>query len=217
MPAVVSPPVESPTADTRPANVFKRLFEGGQFSPVNRMQLEPYLAESRRSAESLVAAFRVTGVQTLLQEAAELSPHDPRVAFAVWCTSESPEEQRHWLDAFKRAAPDNALANYLSAQDCFQSGQTDQAVDELVAAGAQSKFQDYAAEFVQNVEEACRAAGYSAAEAKAVAAYDSLPLPHLSRLRDLGSNLNELASLYRMKTSGESEALRWVMNRQGNP
>ena len=67
------------------------------------------------------------------------------------------------------------------------------------------------------MEEACRAAGYSAAEAKAVAAYDSLPLPHLSRLRDLGSNLNELASLYRMKTSGESEALRWVVTRQGNP
>ena len=41
MPVVVSPPVESPTADPRPANVFKRLFEGGQFPPVSRLQLEP--------------------------------------------------------------------------------------------------------------------------------------------------------------------------------
>ena len=42
-------------------------------------------------------------------------------------------EQPLWLDAFKQSAPDNALANYLWAHNYYKAGQTDQAVQELVA------------------------------------------------------------------------------------
>ena len=108
----------------------------------------------------------------------------------------TPEERRQLLEALKQSAPENALANYLSAQEHFKSGQTDQAVTELVAASGKAQFQDYSGEFIQNAEEAYRAAGYSEAEAKAIA-MGTLPLPQLARLRELGQDIGELAKLYR--------------------
>jgi hypothetical protein len=39
----------------------------------------------------------------------------------------------------------------------------------LLAAGGKTEVQDYSAAFIQSVEEACRAASYSEAEAKASA------------------------------------------------
>ena len=68
-----------------------------------------------------------------------------------------------------QSAPENALANYLSALDCFKAGQTDQAVQELIAASDKPQFQDYSLNSVQDDEETYLAAGYSEAEAAAVA------------------------------------------------
>ena len=51
-------------------------------------------------------------------------------------------------------------------------------------------------DFLQSAEEAYRAAGYSDAEAKAIAS-TQLPLPHLIELKQLGVKLGELANTYR--------------------
>jgi len=205
---MATPPAAEPPADySRPTNLLARLLNDGDGFKLRLEQVQPYLQDNRRSAESLLAAFRVTGDAALFREALEKYPNDPRVTFAAYFTFKnqmSPEECRQRLDAFKQSAPDNALANYLSAQHNFQSGQTDQAVQELVAAFNKSKFRDYSGDFVQNIEEAYRAAGYSEGEAKAAAAY-ALPLPQLAELRRLGQNLGELANLYR-QAGDESSA-----------
>jgi len=193
------PAAEPQPDDSRPTNLLARLLEDGDALTLRRDQVEPYLRASHRSAESLVAAYRVTNDPALLREALEQHPTDPQVNFAAYFALKnemSPEERRQRLHAFKQAAPDNALANYLSAQDYFQSGQSDQAVQELVAAAGQSRIRDYSSGFIQNIEEAYRAAGYSEGEAKAAAAY-ALPLPQLAELRRLGQNLGDLANLYR--------------------
>jgi hypothetical protein len=83
---------------------------------MSRVQIESYLEQNRRSAESLLAAFRLTRDRALLQEAAEKYPNDPRVHYAGWISAyrddnSSPEERRQWLEAFKQSAPGNALAN----------------------------------------------------------------------------------------------------------
>jgi hypothetical protein len=85
----------------------------------------------------------------------------------------SPEDSRQQLDAFKQSAPDNPLANYLSALKHFESSQTDQAIQELVAACGKSKFQDYSVESILGLEEAYRKAGYSDVEAKVRLAEES--------------------------------------------
>ena len=159
-------------------------------------EVAPYLEAKQRNAESLLAAFRATGDTNLLREAVEKYPNDPRVNFAAIFKSGSPQERRQRLDALIQAAPDNALGNYLSARDYFKAGQTDQAVEELLAAANKPKFQDYSGDTMESLEEAYSAAGYLPVAAKAVAAF-SLELPHLAELRGLGQSLGELADRYR--------------------
>jgi hypothetical protein len=207
--AVTSPEAGPAAGHSALTNLLARLLTGDESFKLTPQQLGPYLEENRRSAESLLAAFRATEDQAFLREAVEKYPKDPRVSFAAYFAARnqpdsSPEERRQRLDAFKQSAPDNALADYLSAQEHFDSGQTDQAVQDLMAASGKSGFQDYSGDFVQNAEEAYRAAGYSEAEAKALAAC-SLPLPQLAQLKRLGQNLVELATLYR-QSDDESSA-----------
>jgi hypothetical protein len=194
-----APAAEAQPDDSQPTNLLARLLKDGGALTLRREQVEPYLQASHRSAESLLAAFRVTDDPALLREALEQHPTDPEVNFAAYFAFKNemtPEERRQRLEAFKQSAPDNALASYLSAQDYFQSGQSDQAVQELVAALSNPRIRDYSGDFIQNLEEAYRAAGYSEGEAKAAAAY-ALPLPQLAELRRLGQNLGELSNLYR--------------------
>jgi len=158
-------------------------------------QVQAYLEENHRSVESLLAAFQTTDDRTFLLEAIEKYPTDPRLDYVAWFRSQSPEERRQWLDTFKQSAPDNAFANYLSARDYFKSGQNDQAVQELLVA-ATKPIQDYSLDFVQNGEEAYRAAGYSDAEAKMIAT-STLLLPQLAEYKGVSQNLVELANAYR--------------------
>jgi tetratricopeptide (TPR) repeat protein len=158
-------------------------------------QLEAYLKTNGRSAASLLAAFRTSQNQLLLEEAMQKFPNDPQVDFEAACRNLSPEEHRRWLDAFKRSAPENALANYFSALDYFKSGQTDQAVQEFMAASGKP-FQDYRLDRLQADEEAYREAGYSVAEAKAFSS-SQLMLPQLGQMKAAALQMVDLANSYR--------------------
>jgi hypothetical protein len=186
-------------------NVIARMLKGGDAPKLTAQQVESYLKESQRNAASLLAGYRSTGDQTLLQEAMQQFPGDPQVAFeAAFKKDVSPEERRQWLDALKLSSPQNALADYLSAADHFKAGHSDQAVQDLVAASGKPQFEDYTLTRVQDDEEAYRAAGYSVAEAKTVPATQLL-LPQLAQMKELSQNLNELAKSYR-QAGDESSA-----------
>ena len=107
-------------------------------------QVEAYLKANRTNAASLLAAYRTSGDKALLKEAMEKYPNDPQVALeAIFDKDLSPEQQRQWLNTFEKSAPDNALANYLSAYNYFNSGQIDQGIQELIAdpfAGGRDEF-----------------------------------------------------------------------------
>ena len=188
-------------------NAFARLLNNdGKPPDLSHAQVESYVADNRRSAGSLLTAFRLSHDRAWLKEAAEKYPNDPRVHYAGWFSAyrdenSSPEERRQWLGAFKQSAPDNALANYLAAQDCFKVGQADRAVEELIAASGKAKFQSYAAEAVQSLEEAYLSAGYPTVESKAAAVYSDASFqaaPPYSELRRLAESLAELSKGYRL-------------------
>lgn len=179
------------------SKLFEQLLAGKKLSAA---QVAPYLAAQQRNAGSLVAACRLTGDETLLQEALAKHPDDPRVNFAACFAGRqkpgsTPEESRRRLEALKQSAPDNALANCLSAQAYFKAGQPELAAQELAAAAGKPQFQDYSGDFAQSAEEAYLAAGLSAIEAKMAAT--TLPLPQLAELRGLGESVAKLASQYR--------------------
>ena len=159
-------------------------------------QVEAYLKENGRKASSLLAAYRTSGDLALLKEAMEKYPNDPQVAFeAAFDKDLSPEQQRQWLNTFEQSAPGNALANYLSALNYFNSGQIDQGVQELTAASGKQQFQDYTLNRVEDDEEAYLAAGYSVGEAESIS-YMSLEIPQLAQLKQLGVDLVDLAKAY---------------------
>lgn len=218
MPVTAAPAPEVQPSELEQTNAFARLLNNDGNPPeLSPAQVEAYVAENRRSAESLLAAFRLTHDRALLQEAAEKYPDDPRVHYAGWFSAyrnenSSPEERRQWLDAFKQSAPENALANYLSAQEFFKSGQIDRAVEELIAASGKAKFHSYASDAVQNLEEAYLSAGYPAVESKAAAAYSDASFqaaPPYSELRGLAESLAELSKGYRL--AGDEASARAVL------
>jgi len=196
-PRLPAPAVQPPAEVSQPTNLYVRLLKDGTDPRLTLEQVEPYLRANRRNAASLLAAFRATGDRVLLQEALQKYPGDPRVDLVAAGNKDlSPEERRLWLEAFKTSAPDNALANHLSALEYFNSGKSDQAVGELIAASGKEQIQDYTKDFVQNAEEAYLAAGYSAAEAKTLST-TGLALPQLAEVRQLGQTMVNLAASYR--------------------
>jgi RNA polymerase sigma factor (sigma-70 family) len=184
-------------SDFQATNLITRLQRGEKAPTLTPVQVEKYLKENHRSASSLLAAFRATGDQTLLKEATEQFPNDPQVAFtAAYAPGTTPEDRTRWLAAFKESAPENSMANYLSALDHFKAGRIDQAIADLSAAAGKQKYQDYSWDFIQGGQEAYRSAGYSEAEARIIPSM-ALVLPQLAELKQLNEQMVNLATAYR--------------------
>jgi len=171
---------------------------------VTPTQLEGYLTTHHRDAASLLAAFRVTHDSALLSEAMQKYPNDPQVDFeAAFNTNSTPDERRRWLNAFENSAPNNALANYVSALDYFKSGQSDQAVQEMAAAAGKQGFQDYTTDRLMDDREAYLEAGYSSVEAE-ISSATQLLLPQLLQIKELGLQLVDLSKSYQQ--AGDSDS-----------
>jgi RNA polymerase sigma factor (sigma-70 family) len=194
-------PQFQPTADATPlpvqtagpTNLYARLLD--KEIKLTSGQLEPFLKATGRNATTLLAAFRTSGDRALLQEAMQKYPNDPNVAFEASFDKElSPEEKRQWLNNFEKAAPNNAMANYLSALNYFRTGQTDQAVQELTAAHGKG-FEDYTVSRVEDDVEAYLSAGYTVADAKVLAS-SQLLLPQLAQMKQLSQSMFQVADAY---------------------
>lgn len=167
-------------------------------------QLESYLKRRHRDAGSLLASFRVTHDPALLAEAMQKYPSDPHVDFeALFQSNAPPEEQRRWLTAFEQSAPNNALANYLSAGAYFKAGDPAQALQEMLAASDKPGFQDYSIERVMDDREAYIESGCTDAEAE-ISSCTQLMLPQLLQIRNLGLDLVDLSKSYQQ--AGDSDS-----------
>ena len=172
-------------------------------------QVDAYLKANGRNASSLLAAYRTTGDAALLAEAMQKYPTDRQVAFEAVMKKDVSQYERHeWLEALKKSDPGNSLPNYLSALDFFKAGQTDKAVQELVAANGKNQFRDYTLDRMQDDEEAYLAAGYSVAEAKTIPG-SQLLLPQLGQFKELALTLVDLAKSYRQ--AGEESSAQSVL------
>lgn len=193
--AIASDATTEPSTNTiYSTNVYARLVDH-EPPKLNREQLERFLAKRQRSVDALLGALRTSEDGSFFNEAKERFPDDPRVQLAAAFKSDSPEERRQWLEKLKQSAADNSLPNYLLAGEHFKAGETDQALRELAAAGSRPVLNNYILDFVQNTEEAYRAAGYSDAEAKAIADTSAL-IPELAPLKQVGVELRDLAKRY---------------------
>jgi len=192
-PMHVTVSTNAPAEDMQSTNLYARFKDSAP--KLTAEQVEAYLKANGRKASSLLAAYRTSGDPALLKEAMEKYPNDPQVAFeAVLARDSSPEQQRQWLDSFEKSAPDNALADYLSAFNHFNTGQIDQGIQELTAA-AGKRINDYTLNRAQDDEEVYLSAGYSAAAAERIS--DAwLMVSQLPQVKQLGVDLVDLAKAY---------------------
>jgi hypothetical protein len=171
-------------------------------------QLSAYLSANRRNAESLLAAFRLTGDLAFLREASEKFPDNATVQTELALRSTDENERRQAIDSMRRADPANALGDYLSALDHLRHGRSEQAFDDLIAGAGKTQFDDYSLNAIQSAEEAYLAAGFSPVEAKAAATF-GLPKRQIQPMLDLTKQLSELQQGY--SASGDpasAEAIR---------
>jgi RNA polymerase sigma factor (sigma-70 family) len=218
-PALPAPPIQvSSTAgqpvpiELQPTNLYARVKD--KESRLTTAQVGQYLDANRRNAASLLAAYRTTGDATLLDEAKKRFPNDPQVAFeAAFKKDAPPEERKRWVESLKKSDPENSLPNYLAALESFKAGQTDQGVQELVAASAKQQFQDYTLDRVQDDEDAYLAAGYSVAEAKTIPSRQLL-LPQLLQMRDLSQQMIDLSKAYQQ--SGDAASAQALLQMTAN-
>jgi hypothetical protein len=181
---------------TRPTNHLTALIRSGEsYPPLPREEIDRWLRVNKTNASSLLAAALLAGDPSLYLSALTNFPNDPRVLFSVTASNRLPEIRRELLDRFKKAAPDNALSDYLSAADHLKNGEPDQALADLLTASRKTQFDDYTLEDIQNREDLLLRANKSPAEAKIVAHSGTL-LPHLSEMRTLAQDMAELQKNY---------------------
>ncbi len=203
------PPEVNPT-DAPALPLVNQVLLGRATNRVVLAQLDFYLQANQRNAASLLAAASVCAESRpgadldILREAVQAFPDDPRVLldWLLWGDA-PPAERRQALDAFVQAAPQNALADYLSALDHFDSGDVEAALRSLMSAYGKTGIDDYFTAAVQGRQEAYRAAGYSEAEA-AAAAFCEMGMPQNACLLKLSQCLNDLRQQYVQATDSES-------------
>jgi hypothetical protein len=218
-----APRVETEVAEIPSVDFDYRLVVLGSNMPpkLPREEVEKYVEQQRRNAPSLLAAYRALDDTNYLAEAAANFPNDPRVQRTVLARNGFPEERRKWLDLFKASSPDDSLANYLSAENYFdsryyqpanehrfgennlsareflQSGQAQAAIDELLEATRKPLFKDYTLESRLDQEELNLAAGRSPVQARLSATGWSEDLAsELARFKSIAIDLQELQKHY---------------------
>jgi hypothetical protein len=173
--------------------------QGAGFEKLPREKVEAWLANHNRDAESLLVAFRALNDTNYLNEAATNFPNNPRVELAVLAHNEFPADRRKWLDLFKASSPSNSLANYFSAQDYFKNGNTDAAVQELLAATGKSQFDTYMTENILDSENLYLSSGISPGMSATFAANRDIALekyPEQATFKRLAQGIRDARQQY---------------------
>lgn len=131
---LASPPAGQLKSGLAPAEAWPE-FGTPEF---NKMVLErgaAWLATRGRDAASLVAAWDITGEASLLDEAAEKFPHDPRVCIAMIARlSAEKGDSLPWIERLIALEPNNPEGHYLKIGPLMRSGDRDAALASLRAA-----------------------------------------------------------------------------------
>jgi hypothetical protein len=156
------------------------------------------LAKHNRNATSLLAAFRALEDTNYLNEAATNFPNDPHVELAILAHDAFPADRRKWLDLFKASSPSNSLADYFSAQDHFKNGNTDAAVNDLLAASGKSQFDNFEMESRLDSEAMYLYSGKSPIESDhaSLADISAEALPELATFKRLAQGMGDLQKQY---------------------
>ena len=163
----------------------------GKVPALSEVEVEAFLREKGRTAQNLLAASRLLKDLKYAREAAILEPQNPLAQFEIALRGETPEEKGAALAAFRQAAPDNSLGDYLAAHQAFQSGDASAAGAALLQGLDNPVFADYSRQLADGSEQAYLSAGYDTQVASVAAMY-SLSIERAQPLMDVADKLKGL-------------------------
>ncbi len=161
-------------------------------------QIELFLKEKNRGADSLLAAYRLSQDPAYLKEAVKIFADNPAVQLEAALRAPTIEERRQGIEAFKKLSPDNPLGNYLQADHAFTQGDYANAAEGLSANLSNGTLPDFSAALFQNTESAYLSAGYTPIESKIAAlfAFNEDRIRYLGSLQNVAENLTALRNEY---------------------
>src|SRR5579859_369494 len=141
-PEVETRPTLSPRRAQLSAKTLRERIAAGDTNAFNLSaeQIQAFLSRNQTNAESLLAAFNVSGDLELLREAARRFPRDAFVLASVLGNDALPDQRRELLEQFKEVSPENPLANYLSAREDLKNQQPALALKEMAEAASKTGF-----------------------------------------------------------------------------
>jgi len=166
---------------------IKELLEG-KVPKLNQLEVEAFLKNQGRSTINLLAASRLLNDLSFAREAAKLDPKDPAAQLELALRGETPEEKSAAISAFRAAAPDNSLGDYLAAHQAFTSGDIGAAGAALAQSLDNPLYADYTKKILAGSEQAFLDAGYDETAAFA-ASLTSLRLEHTGAVMDVSRGL----------------------------
>jgi len=163
----------------------------GKVPSLSQAEVEAFLNEQGRTAQNLLVASRLLKDLKYAREAALLDPGDPLAQLELALRGETPEEKGAALAAFRKAAPDNSLGDYLAAHQAFGAGDAGAAGAALLQGLDNPLFADYSQQIVDGSEQAYLSAGYDE-QAAAVSAMFSLTLERGQALMGVADSVKAL-------------------------
>jgi hypothetical protein len=158
------------TRSTAPRSSFPTLLgRVANLRPLTPAQIEAFVEQKNRNAESLLAAYRASTNRAYLAAAVTNFPGDPDVQYTIVATRFFPDVQRQWIDKYKASAPADALPWYFSALEYFKRGDVNRAIKDLDVASSRANFGAELAPTLNALEELHVSAGRAVDEARVVA------------------------------------------------
>jgi RNA polymerase sigma factor (sigma-70 family) len=204
-PVLLTNPGEQRTAIAQPARTAPRssvptlLGRVADLRPLTPSQIEAFVEQRNRTAESLLAAYRACTNRVYLAEAAKNFPGDTDVQYEIVATRFFPNAQRQWIDAYKTSASADALPWYFSALEYFKRGDVDRAIKDLAVASSRANFGAEFAPTLNALEELHVSAGRATDEARIVAFQTCAQVPHLLPMRELAKEIQTASDRFRQQ------------------
>lgn len=163
----------------------------GKVPKLNQLEVEAFLKNHGRSTTNLLAASRLLNDLSFAREAAKADPKDPAAQLELVLRGETPEEKSAAITAFRAAAPDNSLGDYLAAHQAFATGDAGAAGAALAQSLDNPLYADYSQDLVAGSEQAYLEAGYEPTAAAGAAMF-ALTVPRAQPLMEVSKNLLSL-------------------------
>jgi hypothetical protein len=164
----------------------------GKVPTLNQLEVEAFLKNQGRTTTNLLAASRLLNDLSFAREAAKADPKDPAAQLELALRGETPEEKSAAVTAFRAAAPDNSLGDYLAARQAFASGDAGAAGAALIQSLDNPLYADYNQKIVAGSEQAFLDAGYEPNAAAGAAMFSLSIGMQVQTVMNVSDNLKQL-------------------------